>query len=311
MSMPEFVVQKGVKMAWEFIRKNDFILGHDLRELSTKRQEEYRNLLRSEDVVISLGYPTQKPKLPSFSIVLSNESEDSAGQFVGDQGPSMNAHPIESTSNERAWAMYEEEEMPDFRKFENFEGVLYQEGTYMKGVDGTMSRTPVALHPRRQKNKWQQRSTGTDGDEQYEKMGHVARLFDPASQKMSMTAVGDRASVDIIIATSNGEKTMVYFRLLRRVLRHFKTWFEINNVIDPVFTGGDLAPDETLTPTSGITAYRRSLNMNFLHFDFSFEVASVIERFIVEMDMATKNQDGSLDFTRVGTITGDLLEEGQ
>jgi hypothetical protein len=310
MSMPEFVVQKGVRLAWDFISKNDYILGHDLRELPTKRQEEYRNLLRSEKMSIGLGYPTQSPKLPSISIVLSHESEDSAGQFVGDEGPLWHANPVPSTSNERAWAMYEDEEMPDFRKFESFEGVFYHEGDpHMLGVDGAMSTTPVALHPKREKNKWQQRGTGTNSDEQFEKMGHVARLWNPNTHKMSMTAVGDRASVDIIIATSNGEKTMVYFRLLRRVLRQFKTWFEINNVIDPVFSGGDISPDETLTPTSGITAYRRSLNMNFLHFDFSFEVASVIESFMIEVDMATRKQDGGLDFTRVTTIEGDLEEE--
>jgi len=299
MSLPELVVQRGVELAWNFFEENNYVLGYLCRELPLERQEDYRQLIRDEDVSIFMAYPTQITRIPSFSIVLKGESEDREGQFIGDAGPSLRDLPYPATDNEAAWDAYDElpTVRPDFKR-EEFEGVVYPdtEEPQLLGDNGDRSKQDVYHFSPRRKNLWQQRELTTTSEEQYEKMGEVQRLWHRDAQKLFATATGDRVNIDIIVTTENAEKTMIYYRMLRWAMRRFSTWFHVNGLYHPSYTGGDLSPNESLAPASGGPAYQRTLSMNFVHIDYSFEVESALAGFVFEMDLVTRRADGSLDF---------------
>ena len=315
MSMPEFVIMHGVEMAWKFLRENlDYSLGYLARELPIEQQEEYRKLIREDDVSVIFGYPTQQTRLPSFSILLQSENEDPEGQFVGDAGPDNRALPFPAVNN-------------DTEPEEDFYGTVYATGDNQApetlGLSGLSGKQEVRNFPPREiypdtggddanatgqpegtvfpvhKGQWQQRESGTTGDEQYEIMGNVQKLWARDGQRLFSTVVGDRISIGILITTNNAVKTLVYYRLLRWVMRRFTTWFIRNGVLNPTYSGGDLSPNEGIMPTVSTLGFQRTLSMSFLHHDISIEVEPVLAKFMFEMEMVIRKQDGSLETTEL------------
>lgn len=286
MSMPEFVIQKGVQKAWQFLQERlDYAIGYYLRQLPQLRQEEYRELVKSESPTIFLGYPNSAMTVPSFGIVLMSEDEDPSGQYIGDTAPSYRDMPFPAAGED------------DYLPEEDYDGVVYpdSEGPQLIEVDGDIgSREVYSFSPRR-KNLWQQRHSHQDGDEQHDQMGQVPRVWHKDRQRLGAHAVGDRVRVGILVTTDNAEKTMTYYRLLRWILRRFKTWFEKNGVIDPNFSGRDLAAADSVVPGSPVPLFQRAINMDFVHIDMGYQVESVIEEWMFEVEMLTQKPDGSYD----------------
>ena len=311
MSMPEFVILQGIEKAWQFLRENlDFSLGYLMRELPSTRQEEYRKLLRDDNVSIVMGYPQQPSRSTCFAVVLQSESEAPQGQFVGDAGVSNRALPYPVLNN-------------DIDYTENFYGVTYEQvergqiatigGHIDTGTDEVRLFPPRYVMPDLggndataqglgagntlplRKNQWQQRESGTTGDEQYGRVGEVQKLYGRDAQRLFSTVVGDTVNVGIIISTDNAEKTLVYYRLLRWVLRRFTTWFNVNGVLNPTYSGTELSFAEGSSPTLGLAVFQRTLNISFQHNDVSLEVEPVLFGFMLEIDMLTQRQDGGYD----------------
>lgn len=285
MSMPEFVIQRGVEYSWSFLRdKMDYVVGYYLRQLPWDRQQEYRDLITTQTPSIFMGYPTVGVSLPSFTVVLVSENEDPSGQYVGDTAHNNRLMPFPAAGED------------DYLPFEDFDGVVYPDyqEPQLLGVDGERgTREPYAWEPR-EKNLWQQRRDHQDGDEQHEEMGEVRRLWSANKQRLSAHSVGDRITADILITTNNAEQTMVYYRLLRFILRRFKTWFEKNGVQDPVFSGRELASTEAVIPGVSIPVFQRTISMNFLHQDVGYQVDKVLEDWMLEIELVTRNPDGSV-----------------
>lgn len=299
MSMPEFVIQAGIKRAWDFFKQNDYVIGYLLQELPINRQDEYREQLRTEDVAIHFGFPNTAPRMPSFSIVLKGDIEDREGQFINDDAADFREYPFPAVDN---FAPFRND--PDFisRDKEEFGGVVYgdQDPKHGRtiGVDPDVGRGDVRKFSPRAKNLWQQRELGRFSDEQFDKMGFTQRLWHRDVQKLTSSAVGDRSTVDIIITTNNQEKTLVYYRLLRWVLRRWSTWFEVNGIMNIQYSGSDLKPNTNVVSDS-ITTFQRTLTMRYLHHDYGYEVEPVLAGFMLEIEMATRRPDGGLDIVKL------------
>lgn len=286
MSMPEYVIQKGVQKAWQFLQERlDYAIGHYLRQLPSTRQEEYRALVKADSPTIFLGYPNTTISVPSFGIVLMSEDEDPSGQYIGDAGPSNRALPHP--------AVAEDDYLPE----EDFDGLVYPDTQQPQliEVDGELGTREVFSFSPRRKNLWQQRHSHQDGDEQHDQMGEPPRLWHQDRQRLSTIAVGDRVRVSILVTTDNAEKTMTYYRLLRWILRRFKTWFEKNGVGDPNFSGRDLAASDSVVPGTPFPLFQRTINMDFIHIDKGYQIDSVIEEWMFEVEMLTQKPDGSYD----------------
>jgi len=299
MSLPELVIQEGVRRAWDFFKKNDHVLGYIAHELPVERQEEYREILRNGNVAIHFGFPNQQAPLPSFALILKGETEDREGQFIGDDGHDNREYPYPATDND---AVFSDDPTYIPRDKEEFGGVTYsldpKRGRTL-GVDPDVGRGEVRKFSPRSKNKWQQRELGTRGDEQYEHMGSTQRLWEKDTQRLTTTVVGDACVIDIVVTTNNLELTMVFFRLLRWVLRRWTTWFEVNGVQRATFSGGELRPNESLISPGGGAAFQRTLTMRYLHHDVNYEVESILAAFMLEIEMATPRQDGGLDIVKL------------
>jgi hypothetical protein len=274
----EYVIQKGVQKAWQFLQERlDYAIGYYLRQLPSTRQQEYRDLVQTESPSIFMGYPQSSVTVPSFGIVLMSEDEDPSGQYIGDAGPSFREMPYP--------AVAEDDYLPE----EEFDGLVYGDHEQPKliEVDGELGTREVYAFSPRRKNLWQQRHSHQDGDEQHDQMGQPPRLWHRDRQRLGSHAVGDRVRVGILVTTDNPEKTMTYYRLLRWILRRFKTWFEKNGVIDPNFSGRDLLSSEAL--------FQRAINVDFVHIDMGYQVESVLEEWMFEVEMLTQKPDGSYD----------------
>lgn len=295
MGMPEFVIQEGVKRAWEFLSKRTFMLGHFLRELPVKKQEGYRALIEAEEPNIHFGFPNQKTRLPSFAILLASENE--GVQVVGDAGLADVQAPFPSVAPE------------DYNDPPEFYGITYDQfggDPNFMGYDGNLKRPEPTNHPLPRKNLNIQNA---DGDEQFERMGEVQRLYDRNAQRLQARVVSDNVTVGILVTTDNAEKTFIYYRLLRSMLRRFTMWFEVNGVQNPQYSGSELSPVETMVPTvSGVPVFQRQLSMSFMYEDRLFEVESLIQGWVYELVLATRRQDGQIDEVQVVEVYGDVPE---
>lgn len=294
MGMPEFVILNGIQKAWDFLTERTFVLGHFLRELPANRQEEYRNLIATEKPNIHLGFPNQKTRLPSFSLLLSSENE--GVQVVGDTGLSDVDPPYPAVAPD------------DYDDPPEYYGVTYDQfsgSPNFLGYDGNLTRPEPRNHPLPRKNLDIQNA---DGDEQFERMGEVQRLWARDQQRLQARVVSDNVSVGILVTTENAEKTFVYYRLLRSMLRRFTMWFEVNGVQNPQYSGADLSPVETMLPTvSGVPVFQRQLSMSFMYEDRLFEVESLIRGWVYELVLATERPDGGLDEVTVVEVAGNAL----
>jgi len=309
MSMPEFVIQYGVQRAWDMIRGMDnYKLGFMMKQLKLERQESYRDLIRTESVLIQLGYPTQPARMPSFSIILQSENESPEGQFL-DHGGAENTEPPyppvnngEDFYSDDDWQSWGQGLPPE----EHYHGVTYpgemkSQPPALLGVDGPGHvQTGYVGHP------------GTSGsgplsDPNYEvrdRMGHTQPLYNEDTQALDSSVTGDDVSIGIQVTTGNMEKTLVYYRLLRQVLRTkaMRTWFEVNGLQRMTFSGMDLRPNESLVPSSSVLVFQRTLSASFLFHEIDIQVAQVVNKFILEFEMATQRPDGSLDFVTIAQI---------
>lgn len=302
MPMPEFVVQEGIRKAWELVKRSGRKIDVALRYLKPDRQQRYRDLIEREDPVIHFQNPDAKPRVPSFVIALASESESPQGQFLGDDGLDYREGPYPAVAPE------------DFYPQEDFLGLVYSEEDCPTPVtvDGPsvagVSLKRIRLEP--EKNLHLQRAS-LDDSEQREQMGVVPRLYDKDKQRLSLKSYGDEVTVTVTITTANFETTFVFYRLLRWGLRRLRGWFHANGLLNLTFSGSDVALDESLQPTTGGPAgpFRRVLTMQFYHEDYDIFEEAIVRQFLLEMDMATPRQDGSLEYTRIAEVSFGETEE--
>lgn len=299
MSVPEFVVQTGVHRAWSFLRQNTRSLGYFLRELEPGAQEGYRQSIRNDIPFIGFGNGDITVQADvKFLIACQSENEGPQGQYLGNQG-NENVAPRYVTPN------LDTREVPE----EDFEGMTYGTRDCAKPitVSGPSTSLQDRAHPFPQKNLHVQRHLDT---ERYEQMGYVQRLFSE-DDFLSKRSVGDQVSMAITVITSSFEKTMIYSRLLRNVLRSWYEWFEINGLQNIEFSFGPLAPAEDLQPlASGGSPWRREITIRFYHEDFSVELHSRLKGWVLAVGMATKNQSGVIELSPVATIESESVADG-
>ena len=289
MGVPELVVQKTVFLSWKFVKENTYLFGELLEEMDPMKQERYRTLVEQENVSIIFGYPTVKTVLPSFSIVLLGEEEEIA--VIGDEGPDSRVMPYPAVAED------------DYNPQEEFYGTLYGEDTEPKfsAVDGDLIRESTR-HPLPRKNLAVQRAPG---DEQFEQIGYPQRLWHRDRQRLSVRTVIDRVNIGIVVTTANEEKTFVYHRLLKNVLRRFIGLFNTNSIQNPKFSSADVVPGEALGPTTGGNyPFQRMMTISFMYEDRIFDIESVIRGWLFEVDLATPGKDGETDLTPVISVTG-------
>lgn len=290
--IPEMVVQHGVEKAWEFLREHSFLLGHLLREMEVDRQQTYKQMIENEKPSIVFGFGTSAPPAPSFSVILLGEDEAQA--YVGDDGLEDREIPYP--------APYPEDYPNEVHEFF---GVTYGQDNRAKliSVNGVRGNREIEFHGVVQKNTGIQPA---GGDEQWEEMGEVQRLWNRLGQRLSQEAVLDRIRVGIEVRTDNAEKTAVYYRLLKWVLRRFTLWFQVNNVKNVVYSGGDLSPEESLSPTAGgSNIHKRMLTMTFEHEEHHFQVERLLAGWMLEVEMITPDGQGGQDVTPLVTVESD------
>jgi hypothetical protein len=288
MSVPELLLQQCVNVAWDFVRKHTYLFGALLSSMPVMKQERYRELVEQENVTIHFGYPVAKTILPAFSVVLLGEEEEIS--VVGDEGPDSRAMPYPPVAEE------------DYYPQEEFYGVLYGKtnAPQFSAVDGDLIRESTR-HPLPRKNLDVQRAPG---DEQYERLDYPQRLWHRDQQHVSARVVTDRVNIGIIVTTDNEEKTIVYHRLLRNVLRRFTGLMQVNGIQNPKFSSADVVPAEAIGPTTGGTyPFQRMTTISFLYEDRLFEIESIIRGWLIEIDLATKRPDEGVDIIPVVTIT--------
>jgi hypothetical protein len=297
MSFPEFVVQEGVKRSWQFYKDNSYVLGYLLKELPIERQEEYKTTLENDNLNVHFGFPKNQSLLPSAAIVLRGEFEDKEGQFIGDDQDSNRSVPYPAVDND---APFRGDDTFRFRETEDYHGVTYsldsKEGRTI-GLNPKTGKGEIRHSSPRSKNMFEQREVGRFSDDKFEKMGITQRIWDDSLRKITSSGVGYRSVIDIVITTDNLEKTLVYYKLLRIILSAWKTWFEVNGVINPIFSGSDLRPNEQLIDNT--VAYQRTLTLRYLNIDKMFEVQKVLAAFMIQIDMATPNGSGGYDLERL------------
>jgi len=294
--MPEFVVQEGVKRAWEFLQKNSRVLGYLCKNIPTDRQKGYRRQIEEEFPAIVWKNPSVKIHPPAFILSLLGENE--IRQYIGDDAPSHRDMPHPSPGVE----------VGDYPEKEKYHGVVYgeDEGPMLLGVDGDKSGEP-SRRPLDRKNLVVQHAYG---DEQYEHMGTPQRLWDEDQQRLTSRAVVDQMQIGIQVMTGNAENTFVYYRLLKWVLRRFYLWFQVNGLHNLTFSGMDLMPEESLAPTGGgPPLWSRQMTLSFEYEEQSIEVETLVAGWMLEVEMATRRQDGSLDVVPIYKTSGkgDLL----
>lgn len=299
MPMPELVIQEGVSRAWKFAQEHTReIVGHLMRYWPIDRQEGYRDLITNETPMIVFQNPGVRPRLPSFTISLLSENETPEGQYVGMEGYDYRELPYPAVAPE------------DFYPQEPFQGLVYGDKDCVLpiSVDGPhVIGAEDSHHPLARKNLHIQRNFGSELREQ---LGYPARLYDKNQQRLSFQSVGDQSTVGITVTTGSFEKTFVYYRILRWVLRRFTGWFQANGIQNPTFSGMDLQPAEDLLPTTSASpVFRRQLTMSFFHEDTAVQLDSILKGWILSIDMATQRPDGRLDFTPLYEIRSPSLSD--
>jgi len=290
MGVPEYVIQQAVQLSWKFVRENTFLFGELLSDMPVMKQESYREMVENESVNIHFGYPIATTVLPAFSIILLGEEEEI--EVIGDEGIDSRSMPYPAVAEE------------DYYPQEEFYGVLYGRTTepLFSAVDGDLIRESTR-HPLPRKNLDVQRAPG---DEQYEHLDYPQRLWHRDQQRVSARVVVDRVNMGLVITTDNQEKTFVYHRLLRNVLRRFIGLMNTNGIQNPKYSSADVVPAEALGPTTGGTyPFQRMITMSFMYEDRMFDIESVIRGWILEIDIATKKQDGSIELTPAVSVVSD------
>lgn len=290
MGVPEFVVMEGIRRAWRFLREKDFVLGMIAKELPLEKQEAYRATLREEEPSFVFQNSVLSPRLPVFGVSLMGESESPEGQFLNDDGPSFLDMP------------YPPEQPEDFDIYDDFKRYTYpsEESPKMPNVigGGDVSRDDVRNNPLPRHNQVRQREAG---DEQYDEMNHPYRAYHEDAQKLGFRVVGSTLNMGITVTTQNAEKTVLYTRLLLHVLRQWVSWFQIHGLINPTFSVSDLSIDESLSPIAGspVGPFRRQITMSFFFTDQNLEVSKVLIGWVIDVGLATLNNQGGLDFTPI------------
>lgn len=301
MSVPEYVLQRGVEYAWTFFVENqNYMIGQYLKELPFERQEVWRNIIVEEletsgPPPVFIGSPPIGIQLPTFAIQLINEREAPDGQFIGNVGSSNRVLPYPQVAQEER------------RKQVPLQGVTFDSNTAPMpiSVDGAeVLGFPTNFAPtydgdgRRKDNLNYQSAFGTTGDEQFDRMGDAQPFWHIENNRILETVTGDLITAEILVSAGTPEKCVLYYRILRWVMRRFSVWFHVNGILKPVFSGGPFRPAKEKPPAgSTMIPYERGLRVTFLHYDYDFELESVLSEFIISMQLATKRQDGSLDFT--------------
>jgi len=296
--MPEYVIQEGVSRAWEFAQANvREIVGHLLRGVSLERQIAFREMILADNPVVAFQNQSARPVLPSFTISLLGDSETQEGQWLDQGGYDYREVPHPSIDQE------------DFEEFadEPMMGLVYdpeKDCVVPISVGGKVLGAERNISPTGVKNMDTQRHYGKM---EQENIGIPARLYNANDQRLSMQSVGDEVLVGIMVTTGSLEKTWVYYRILRWVLRRFVGWFERNGVQRPSYSGADLQSAEDLLPTSaGSPVFRRQLTVRFFHEDSAIDVETILRKWQMEVGMTTCRQDGTLDYTLISTDgTGD------
>lgn len=300
MGMPEFVIQMGVQKAWDFFRENAHVVAYMLKELPAERKEAYRRMIEDEEVSILFAYPIVQPTIPSFSIILQSETEEHA--FLDDGGDDDMALP------------YPPPGMDDWTEHDDYGGVVYNGDTapQYSPVDGADPKESVRSVVRTQwprKNLDMQRTDlGQESPEHFERMGEAPHLFNRQYQRVSSRSWVDRVSVGIIVTADNQEKTFVYYRLLRWALRQLTMWFHVNGVLNMSISGSDVAPAAPLTPAPSPAIFQRQMNLSFQYQDQAHEVEAILRGWVLDIKLATKNADGSVDYVPIYSVSGSAKE---
>lgn len=294
MTVPEFVIIEGVRIAWKFLQERDFVVGMIAEELPVEKQESYRDTLRNEQPFFSFQYPNTTARLPAFTVSLLGEDESPEGQFLNDDGVDLRELP------------HPPEQIEDFAIYDDFQRFTYpdEEAPVLSSVvgKGDYSSAEVTNNPLPRHNQAYQR---TEGDEQYNDIRHPYRAYHIDGQKLGFRTVGSTAQFGITVTTNNAEKTVLYVRLLLHVLRQFSTWFHLHGLHNATFSASGLTIDESLQPVGNNPAapFSRQITMRFLFFDQHLEVSKVLMGWIFEIGLATPNASGGLDFTKISEVS--------
>lgn len=296
MGLPEYVVQYGVQRAWDIVKKShNRHLGLWLKEFPVDKQERYRKMLRDEGApYIHIGFPENPPRLPSFSIILRDEHEHPQGQYLGHGGITHGEplHPMSDNDGELPWV-------------EPFYGVTYpgEHKTYdptLVTVDGGRKGLSTGFVP------------GKNPDPFYEDMdymGHPQRLYDESAVHLESEVTGFEMNMGILVTTTNSEKTIVYYRILQKVLLRFLDWFERNGLQNLKLSGADLSVNPNLTPSPG-PVYQRMMNLNFFFQSADVYASQFIREMMCEMDMGVRRCDGTIQYTKL-KFDVDLTGQGE
>lgn len=315
MSVPEFAMQRVVEMSWDFLCKHlNYLLGQYLKELSSEKRDRWKTEileeLESGPPPVYLEAPQNPAQLPFFTIKMISENESKEGSFLGNVGSSNRKMPFPQVG------------MEDRRAQLPMDGAAYNDDTVAMflGVDGQqMQGFPTNFRPtydgdgRRKKGYNMQTAFSTTGDEQYERMGIGEPLFHMEENRILETVTGDQVTMQIIVSAGNVEKTIIYFRMLRWVMRRFAVWMHVNGMMIPQFSGGGFRKSDLAPSTGNVISYERPLTVTFLHYDVDWELESVLAEFFIDLEMATRRQDGTLDFTPLATtsIKAGFVDEDQ
>lgn len=300
MSMPEFAVMAGVQRAWDIIKAHPGeILAAEFKELSRKKQKDFREMIEAEDPTIHLAYPTNKTRLPAFSVILQSETEEET--FLDDAGPDDRVYPY-NPYNPLGIDPYEDDDMG---------GIVYDIVTgplpmTVSGAKVKESVRTVRRTARPKKNQDMQRGfLGGDADEQFEKMGEPKKVWDRNEHKVTSRSWIDRVNVGVLVTATNAEKTFVYYRLLRTLMRLNTTWFSRNGIKVPSYSGSDLQSSEMLGPAPIPNVFQRMLIMSFKHETNTKEVEAIIRGWEYEITLVTNRADGGTDEVKVLQASGD------
>lgn len=297
MSLPEIVIQQGVARAWQFIQERDYLLGAMLRTFTPEKQQFYREFVRETSPAILFQNPSTTPVLPCFIIQLLGENEEQA--YVGDQGMTVQYTPEA--------LKYPPPQPEDFRR-DGYYGLDYNlrgapeldnKVRYIQ-VGGDRSKDESEHHPVIGQNTGIQRA---GGDEQYERVDYPARLFNALTDHISTLAVQDRVQMGIEVNGDSAEQTYVLYRILKPILQRFHTFFHVNGVQNPTFSGSELSVNEQLQPTGGGPgAFRRLITMSFQHEVRNHTIDQVLAGWMLEVGLVTKRADGSDDEVVIATV---------
>lgn len=297
MGIPELVVLAGVQRAWDFLKAYPGeILAAEMRELSAKKQQSYREMIEVENPTIHLAYPTSKTTLPAFSVILQSEAEQF--NFMDDAGPDDRMLPYPPPAED------------EFVDVEPMGGTVYDgdtpprpltlSGDAVKDDVRTVRRTQV-----QKKNLDMQRGfLGGDADEHFAQIGEPSRVWNRNEHLVSSRSWIDQVGIGIMVTTTSAEKTLVYYRLLRTVLRLLATWFSRNGVKNPTYSGSDLQNAESLGPAPSPGAFQRMITMSFAHESTTYEVEAILRGWEIQINLVTPNAEGGVDETPVVMLEG-------